>query len=72
MTYLCVDKDGTEHIIECEVYCERKGNKIPYRFEECCWGYNPHNDVCIELPRGTIKKILGREITWENEPVELK
>lgn len=72
MTYLCVDKDGTERIIECEIYCERKGGNRPYRFEECCWGYNLHNDVCIELPKGTIKKILGRELTWEDEPVELK
>ena len=65
MTYLCVDKDGTERIIECEVYCGRGG-------DEECWDYDPHNDVCIELPKGTIKKILGRELTWEDEPVELK
>lgn len=26
----------------------------------------------IELPKGTIKKLIGRELTWENEPVELK
>ena len=71
MTYLCVDIDGTERIIECEVYCERGGDEEPYRDEEC-WDYDPHNDVCIELPKGTIKKILGRELTWEDKPVELK
>ena len=25
----------------------------------------------IQLPKGTIKKLLGRELTWEDEPVEL-
>lgn len=24
------------------------------------------------LPKGTIKKVIGRELTWEDEPVELK
>ncbi len=26
----------------------------------------------IMLPKGTIRKILGRDITWKDEPVELK
>lgn len=71
MIYLCVDKDGTERIIECEVYCERRMGKEPFRDKEC-WGYAPHNDACIQLPKGTIKKIIGHELTWEDEPVELK
>lgn len=25
----------------------------------------------IELPKGTIEKIIGRKLTWEDEPVEL-
>ena len=27
---------------------------------------------CVELPKGTIKKLIGRELTWEDDPVELK
>ena len=27
---------------------------------------------CLELPKGTIKKIIGRELSWSDEPVELK
>lgn len=27
---------------------------------------------CINLPKGTIKKLIGRELTWEDEPVEIK
>ena len=26
----------------------------------------------IELPQGSIKKLIGRELTWEDEPVEIK
>lgn len=25
-----------------------------------------------ELPRGSIKKLIGRELTWDDDPVELK
>lgn len=27
---------------------------------------------CIMLPKGSIKKLIGRELTWNDEPVELK
>ena len=26
----------------------------------------------LNLPKGSIKKLIGRELTWDNEPVELK
>lgn len=28
-------------------------------------------DSAIELPSGSIKKLIGRELTWEDEPVEI-
>ena len=27
---------------------------------------------CILIPHGSIKKLIGRELSWEDEPVELK
>lgn len=27
---------------------------------------------CINLPSGSIKKLIGRELSWDDEPVELK
>ena len=30
------------------------------------------NSECMELPKGSIKKLIGRELSWEDEPVELK
>lgn len=29
------------------------------------------NDSYIILPKGSIKKLIGRELTWEDEPVEI-
>ena len=26
----------------------------------------------IELPKGTVYKLLGKELTWDDEPVELQ
>ncbi len=26
----------------------------------------------MALPKGSIKKLIGRELSWEDEPVELK
>lgn len=27
---------------------------------------------CINLPKGSVNKLIGRELTWYDEPVELK
>lgn len=27
---------------------------------------------CVELPKGSIKKLIGRELNWSDEPVELE
>lgn len=29
-------------------------------------------EKCVPLPKGTIKKLIGRDLTWRDEPVELK
>lgn len=29
-------------------------------------------DFTVPLPEGSIKKLIGRDLTWEDEPVELK
>ena len=63
MAWVAVDKDGTE------VIC----NPEPYRdwvdFMQCV--ENIFDPCAIGLPKGSIKKLIGREITWEDEPVEL-
>lgn len=67
MSYLIVDGDQTEWISSHE----------PIRLEntkEWIQGtdfyYEPIGAM-IELPKGSIKKLIGRELTWEDEPVEI-
>ena len=31
--------------------------------------YNDSN--VVKLPKGTIKKLIGKELSWEDEPVEI-
>lgn len=35
-------------------------------------GYGNDKTQIIPLPQGSIKKLIGRELSWSDEPVELK
>ena len=64
MAWLAGDKDGTECICSTESYQD---------WEDFKWCIENIFDSCaIGLPKGSIKKLIGRELTWEDEPVELK
>ena len=43
--------------------------EIPEDSDMSKWGAYPH--WCY-LPKGTIKKLIGRELTWDDEPVKYK
>lgn len=62
MAWLCVDENGQEMIFD---------NK-PYRDISSVGGYwnrSKKADYCnVDLPKGTIKKLIGKELTWEDEP----
>ena len=62
MAWLAVDKDGSEIVY---------GDK-PYRYdwlgEWCC----EIGVGLVYLPKGTIKKPIGKELTWSDEPVKLE
>ena len=63
MAWVAVNKDGTELIFPFE----------PYRVTDyCTCSMYMFLSVPIQLPKGTIKKLIGRDLTWEDEPVELK
>lgn len=62
MAWVAVDKDYTEWIYDDK----------PWRENEDHWIDNSPWSTYIQLPQGTIKKLIGRELTWEDEPVELK
>ena len=66
MACLTVDKDGTE----CIWSYRPLRNKYRGRWDA------PYNDDdyiyrSIELPKGTIEKLIGRILTWADEPYEL-
>ena len=59
---VAVDKNGNEFIYDVK----------PIRSGEH-WDVNDGlADSYVELPKGAIKKLIGRELTWASEPVELK
>lgn len=68
MAWLAVDENGKEGVFK----------NRPIRGELNFW-YDEQEidegifyDTEISLPRGSIKKLIGRELTWNDEPVELK
>lgn len=57
MAWLAVDKNGSEFIYD----------EFPKRDEEV-WDTK---FSYIPLPQGSIKKLIGRDLIWEDEPVEI-
>lgn len=37
--------------------------------EDCDW--SDEVNICVNLPSGTIKKLIGKNLTWEDCPVEI-
>ena len=67
MAWLAVDKDGRE------VICPWKPERLDVKW--VCEDYATvewNKDNNIALPKGSIKKLTGIELTWGNEPIELK
>ena len=63
MAYLCVDNSG-EYIAD----------EHPTRAWDVWVGWkNVYGESCtlISLPKGTIKTLIGKEMTWEDEPYEM-
>lgn len=61
MVWVAVNEDCTECVSTVEP------TRSPYK-TWCIYGFGN----CIELPKGSIKKLIGKELTWSDEPVELK
>ncbi|MDE7350085.1 MAG: fructan hydrolase [Muribaculaceae bacterium] len=67
MAYLACDKDGTETIYFRKPF--RGGEKyhnglwLPSKEER-------DEQTYINLPHGSIAKLIGRELTWSDEPVK--
>jgi hypothetical protein len=64
MAWLAVDEDGSEYIYVIK----------PFRNPEGVWDFVLSHgwETLFELPKGSIRKLIGRELTWDDEPLELK
>ena len=63
MAYLCADKRG-----------EFIADEYPSRaWDEWRGWRDVYGESCtlIKIPKGTIKALIGREMTWEDEPYEM-
>lgn len=61
MAWLAVDKNRDEYVYSWE----------PYRECENDYAFWMSESDCVELTKGSIKRLIGRELTWEDEPVEI-
>ena len=83
MAWVAVDYNGRENIysshqIRSNIYYDEisiLGNPfgdIEDKTIELKWLIGDYPDDKISIPKGSIKKLIGKELTWEDEPVELK
>lgn len=63
MAYVAVNVDENEFIYK------EKPTKYDYGYVPKDWCDNRDR---IVLPKGSIEKLIGKKLTWEDEPVELK
>lgn len=83
MAWLCVDRDGNEIISSeklerypsLEKEDKRKKNQILSIDQQFSWTWpyycSENLGEVVYLPQGTIKKILGYSMKWEDEPIEI-
>lgn len=69
MAWLAVDKNGGELIFRFEP--ERKLDTDYMARSYWGWYDLGIDDWGLELPKGSIKKLIGRELTWDDDPVKL-
>ena len=65
MAWVATNYDGSETIYEVKPYkIEKKWYPRKDGWDRIYW--------YINIPKGSIKKLIGRELTFEDEPVELR
>lgn len=62
MAFLATYQNGEEWIF----------SHIPQRCNDGTWEIANLYQMALPLPKGSIRKLIGRELTWTDEPVELK
>jgi len=60
MVWVAVDEDEKEFVSEIFFNDRRRGKLKSFR------------GLIVNLPKGSIEKLIGRKLTWEDEPVKLQ
>jgi hypothetical protein len=84
MAWLAVNKDSTECISEEKLIryppIEKKDKRIKKHKQilskddqyAWVWPYMTEDGgQMVYLPKGSIEKLIGRDLTWEDEPIEI-
>ena len=69
MAWVAVHKNGKEGIF---AHIPTRGKELSFWYDEVEDDAGVLYDTEISLPKGTIKKLIGRDLTWSDKPVELK
>ena len=64
MAWIAVDDDGSENLYANKPYRRTDPNYGSYWKSSCLKGF-------IHIPKGSIKKLIGMELSWNDSPVEL-
>ena len=66
MAWVAVNRYGDEYIFQA----------FPVRLNGVCapkfCDYENRVYDYVELPKGSVKKLIGRELSWSDDPIELK
>lgn len=68
MVYLAVNKDKSEVISQEEL---RRDFKSKRWFSFRHYSDGKYYPAQIELPKGAIKKLIGKELTWKDKQVKI-
>lgn len=68
MAWVAVHKNGKEGIFS---HKPTRGEKLDFWYDEVEDGGVIY-DTEIALPKGIVKILIGRDLDWNDEPVELK
>lgn len=69
MAWLAVDKDGQEYL-----YLDKPERHIHYnvfKSDEIDFEIWVSYGDNVKLSKGSIEKLMGRKLTWDDEPVEI-
>lgn len=68
--WLAVDKNGKEVLFKTNQCPYRESFQRDFRFPKTFWATDSVMDMYV-LHQGIIEQIIGRELSWEDEPVKI-